>query len=395
MTTITTHTPTAVQPFSSSHHAESLPTAPAAIVEDPAVLAPIPEPPGASTSSAPTPPQGASTTPSSTTAPAVMPSATAAAPPRGTVTTTPAVTPPPLTASDIVHASDVDGTALDLDTPLDPAAVLELLDPQARATLETMLPVFLSGDPLIMSAALASALRMENHETQETTVGIETAADERAVEEQNEARRRARSASRRAGRFLGRAPKWLKKLITSVIVAASAAATALTGGAAAGLAIAGAILILGADLIKKVAIELGMSERNASFLALGCQIAGAALMLGAGAAGAASSTASTASEAVRTTQTVLRTITKSINAGVQLEEGVRNVGVTVANRQVADANIDGAHAGIESDRAQDALASVIDAMRETASRYQRVLAILEETMDARHQAQSALIQRMA
>ena len=282
-------------------------------------------------------------------------------------------------------------------TGVDPA-LLASLPPDARQFLESILPVFSSGDPLLMLAAMSGDIQADNRTNQQTAVEIETSAEELAAADRAESNERARRAAGRANRMLGNAPKWVKKLIMSVVIAASAAATAATGGVAAGLAIAGAVLLIGAEGIAKAAVALGVSPEHARFIQLGCQIAGAALMAGAGFAGgatAATGAVETARTTAQTAQAIVSTTIETTNAAIAVDQGIRTTGQAVATHRATQATTDAHAAGLEVDRAQQATVALLEDMRGSAASNQRVLATLEEVIETKHRTQDALLARMA
>jgi hypothetical protein len=272
-----------------------------------------------------------------------------------------------------------------------PDVVLDMLDADSLATLAQIAPIFASGDPAIMLAELSAAVDRETRTTDQRGVDNDTARDASAAREQREATDRAERASRRAGRFLGNAPKWVKKLIEAVVVAAAATATAMSGGVAAGLAIAGAVLILSAEGIGKAAEKLGMSPENARWLTLGCQIAGAALMAGGGLA----ASGATAGTAAQTAQSVSETVSRVASSAQQIEQAVRGTGNAVATRTATLATADARAAGLESQEAQDALRALLDQMQASAARFERSMGAAQDALEARARAQQSLIERMA
>lgn len=297
-----------------------------------------------------------------------------------------------------VGGSTATTTGATSGTPVLDPSLLASLPAEARSVLASILPVFSSGDPLLMFAALSNDIQADSRETQETAVRLETSSEMNASLDRAESNERARRAARRANRMLGNAPKWVKKLITSIVIAASAAATAVTGGVAAGLAIAGAVLLIGAEAFAKAAVALGVSPENARFIALGCQIAGAALMAGAGFAGGASA-ASGAVETARTTaqtaQAVVTTTIETTNAAITLDQGIRTVGHAAGEFRAANATTDAHASGLEVDRARNATVAVLEDMRDTAGSYQRLLASVDEILETQSRTQGALLARMA
>jgi hypothetical protein len=167
-----------------------------------------------------------------------------------------------------------------------------------------------------------------------------------------------------AEKRLKRAPKWVKKLVSIIVTAVGVVASAFTGGASLGLAIAGAVLLLAADGIAKLGIKLGMDEKHAAWLKVGVQVAGAALMLGAGAAGGASAAVPKAVEVAQKSAKVV----KAAMAAVEFSVGM--VDETRAEQQ-AQAECDAADASLAVDAAEDETKRAVELLGEELARMQR------------------------
>lgn len=248
-----------------------------------------------------------------------------------------------------------------------------------------------SGDATMVLMALEAQVDSGRSTSERRQVVQQQRRTTRASEEQKEARARAAAAHRKARRWLRSAPRWLKRMVKVIITAASIAAAACTGGAALGLAIAGAVLLHGADRIANIAVALGMSEKGAKWLGFACSLAGAALSGGSslvnGAAAAAGSAVSAASHVIET----VRTVTSAVLAAMQVSEATRAVGAAVYSRRETDATLDAEHFGLDVDSAASALADITDAMRTRMQAFSNISSRLSNMAELQRNRDDAIV----
>lgn len=86
-----------------------------------------------------------------------------------------------------------------------------------------------------------------------------------------------------AARKKSKRPRFLRKLINAIVSAVAAIATVMSGGALAGLAIAGMVLMFASEHLVKGLVKLGvLSSKAAGWLSLALRIAGSILTAAAG-----------------------------------------------------------------------------------------------------------------
>ena len=194
------------------------------------------------------------------------------------------------------------------------------------------------------------------------------------------------AAKAAADRRLSGAPRWLTQLVSVVISAVGVVAAAFTGGASLGLAIAGAVLLLAGGPIAKLGVKLGMSEKAAGWLKLGIEVAGAALMLGAGLAGGASAAAA-APKALNVTQQAVKTVKAAFDA---VEHSISCVDAKRGRDQDVAA-LGATEAGGRADAADDEMSDVLQMLGDELTRMRRESEIAAKMSEESHQTSQRVI----
>lgn len=248
------------------------------------------------------------------------------------------------------------GTRLAVATPSATASGAEV---PLGLTLLQGLPE-LATDPTLLLMQLGEHLAAQSTRADRGAVESHRIQEAEAAERRQEAMAAAQRASRRAERWAGHLPPWVQKLTKAITIIAGVAGAAFTGGTSLGLAIAGAVLILGSEGITKLAVRLGMEPERAQYLGMACQIAGAALMAGAGGAGGAGTATSTAlARAVDTTERI-RSV---VDATLQVAQGTRDIGAAVNVAQSTNASLDADAHGLRGESADERMRQVLEAMQ--------------------------------
>jgi len=309
---------------------------------------------------------------------------------------------------------------LDSSSPsIDPAtlrsAVSELLGTRS-----------IPADPMLFLLSLGAAVARSDQANSFEAANESAAARRTATDEAAEAHRRAAAANRRAHRFLGHAPKWVKKLITTITVALGVLGASFTGGATLGLAIAGAVLMLGAKGFERLARELGMDPSKAKWIGVACQVVGAALMAGSGAAsgptsaasaasaasaggnavaggtaagtsvaatGAAANTAATSAETAADVVEQMRQIIALVQSAMSVRDGVGGIGATILTHQADLETIVAEGHELEGERADHALEAVLDAIRGSLASFRDVESRTLDILDLEHRRSDAILAR--
>lgn len=251
----------------------------------------------------------------------------------------------------------------------------------------------ISSDPMLILRRLQMELRDRNTEIREGDVITSKQEAETAQLRRQEAIEKAQEAADSALGFLD-LPDWLETTVKLAVVGATVAATVGTGGLAAGLAIAGGALLLAGEVVDDVAVELGMSEQDAQWLALGCQITGSLLLAGSGfAAGAASAAegAVTVSEAASTVEQ----ITQAVQGAQTALNGARTVGRSVYSNQAEEAQADAEGQRLRGDRATQRMEDATSEMRELLQQFSRMGRRFRAAMDAAAETKLAATRRLA
>jgi hypothetical protein len=212
-----------------------------------------------------------------------------------------------------------------------------------------------------------------------------------ATERQREAMEATQRAQRRANRLLGGAPRWVKKLVAGIITAAGAVAGAFTGGVAAGLAIAGAVLILAGDAVTKILERAGIDPDKAAWVGFAVKLVGTALSMGAGFAGGATSAATSAS-AVRDG---VMLATRILDTASTVSDVGMGTAASVFTFQTSEASTDSDAAGLEVDLAQDAQGDAIEVVRDAHQTYQRVLERMQSWLSTQQQTTQQLVSHLS
>jgi len=284
-------------------------------------------------------------------------------------------------------------------------------------------------DPMLFLLSLGAAVARSDQANSFEAANESAAARRTATDDAAEAHRRAAAANRRAHRFLGHAPKWVKKLITTITVALGVLGASFTGGATLGLAIAGAVLMLGAKGFERLARELGMDPSKAKWVGVACQVVGAALMAGSGAAsgptsaastasaasaasassnavaggtaagtsvaaaGAAANTAATSAETAADVVEQMRQIIALVQSAMSVRDGVGGIGATILTHQADLETIAAEGHELEGERADHALETVLDAIRGSLASFRDVESRTLDILDLEHRRSDAILAR--
>jgi hypothetical protein len=181
----------------------------------------------------------------------------------------------------------------------------------------------------------------------------------------------------------------LTKALKGIAVAVAAAATAVTGGAAAGLLIAGTVLAVTGDKIAQGLHKAGLiDEKTAAGLGMGLQLVGAAMgMAGAGMATAGASVAQGVAQ--------FQEAARLVNAGVQVAQGGSQMAGATFQHQHAGHMTDAAAQKLQVDGATDSMEQAVEILRESFEQFERASAHLMEAAEARQQAQYAASRMLA
>lgn len=249
----------------------------------------------------------------------------------------------------------------------------------------------------LLLAALEQALSSRSRQGLEGRIEDAQVDATQAAAQRAEARARAARAARRARRASGHAPKWVRKLLKAVLAVAGVAAAACTGGAAAGIAIAGLVLTLGAPAFEKTAEKLGLDPSKARWIGFACQLAGAALSSGAGIASApgAIGAARGAVDAGRTVAEVADTARSVVEGVTGLVDGARGAAGAVLERQVTNGQVAAEREGVRLEAAQDVIGELADALRLAMGHAERIARFAADVMEVRNGAREALLGALA
>ncbi len=178
------------------------------------------------------------------------------------------------------------------------------------------------------SLLMQMQLRMRDAGVERAESGIEL--NQSRAEHQKLMQEVALKKAEEAGGFLGLSGPLGDVLKAVVVIATTVAAAVCTGGVGAGLAIAGAALILCAKPVTHVAVELGVvSEEDASKFQLGVELVGAALTLGSGIVGGGAAAGSSAANVVSSAANGAAAGAQVVNVGAQTAEAIKTVAETV------------------------------------------------------------------
>lgn len=231
-----------------------------------------------------------------------------------------------------------------------------------------------------------SVMRSDSIERSRSAADSNEERSAEALEQQQQAHEAAASARARASR-LRRAPRWVKKLIAAVITAAGAVAGAFTGGAAAGLAIVGAVLILAGEHLPDLLVKAGVDPERAAWTGLALKLAGTALSLGAGAAGGAATAGSTAAQIsaiVERTTRIVSAVHGMVEAGLGGAEAVFTF-------RAADLDLEALEHGLTLEETAETQSDLTDFMRQVYERYARTVQRAEALLQTRDETQDALL----
>lgn len=246
------------------------------------------------------------------------------------------------------------------------------------------------------SLLLLMQTQMRDAGVERSEEGIET--NRTRAEHQKAMQEIALQKAEEAGGFLG-ISGFLGDLLKAVVVIATTAVAAVcTGGVGAGLAVAGAVLILCAEPITDAAVAIGIvSKEDAQYFQLGVELVGAALTLGSGFAGggaAAGSTvatvASTGSQTAQTLETV-RTVAEVIEKTTTILQAINSGGAAVLANIQTQHLLDGEEAGEEVTHANELTDGQVEVIKETMAQSARSQEQLERIRKEREEAQMAAL----
>jgi hypothetical protein len=256
--------------------------------------------------------------------------------------------------------------------------------PAERGDVEGLLRA-LSPD-LLVAAVQIGARDAQASGASESVRGAQARGELSELERQDAMAQAARAA-KKARRLLG-LKRFLGKLVKAVAVAAAAAATVVTGGAASGVALAGAALVVGADLVAKACEKMGLVDgKAASRLAMGLRLTGALMSAGAGLAATAGTQAGAGlTKGLRAALDATRAIAQTAEGGVAIGQGVAE-----GNRQGHLAKAEDARAS--SGAAAADMEAAVQALRDVLATFDRVQARLRATQTAQDEARRAALQQ--
>lgn len=243
--------------------------------------------------------------------------------------------------------------------------------------------------PELLVAAVQIGARDAQESASAESVRGAQARGELAELERRKAMEQAEKAAKKATRLLG-LKKFFGKLVKAVAVAASAAATVVTGGAASGVALAGAALVMGADLVAKACEKMGLvSGKGMQRLAMALRITGALMSAGGGLAATAGAKAGSA-------------LAKSLSAGFDAARGVAHAadGAAGVGLHVQHGKQQGHLAQAEAARASSQQASadmeaIVEELRTVLATFGRVQSRLQESLAVQGEARRAAVQQLA
>ena len=267
------------------------------------------------------------------------------------------------------------------------------LPPELRGLLEAM-----AADPAALLMGLQCRLRDQQSELLRTQASDAASQREALHDEKMKAMEKACNAESKAASLLGWMPPALRQVLKVVVVIAAAAATALTGGAAAGLALAGAALILGAEPLSQLAVKLGwLEEKDARWLKLGLEVVGSLLMAGAGIA-AVGGNAANAARACASLTKACKTVTSAVRI-VGAVDGVAqgiSEGGAAAFRHVANrAELRADALNLELDVQSEKIEAATDDLREELQAFARCARHLHEVVRTQGEARLAAARALA
>ncbi|MFW6049872.1 MAG: hypothetical protein ACODAU_01790 [Myxococcota bacterium] len=237
---------------------------------------------------------------------------------------------------------------------------------------------------------LVAALQMETRDAQAgvhgKSVEAAEARGELAEKERQEAIEAARKAAKKASGIFGlKGP--IAKLVKAVVTVAATAASALSGGTLAGLAIAGAALMLAAGPVCKGLVKSGiLNEKQAKWVSLGIQLAGMLLSGGAGLAQLGNP---------QTIASLAKTVAQVVQGAGQVAQGALQVRDGVFQRRHAGAMADAEAAKLDSDASGEAMNEAIAQLEDLFETFQRVQQRLRVGLDVQHEARLAATQARA
>jgi hypothetical protein len=293
---------------------------------------------------------------------------------------TPLVVPPSLELGRASMADDHD-VALEPSTGLGLSAPIET-PPEVKLVTQMLLA---SGSSDPVEALMGVLHQIRAISGQRAELDLKGAEQSKEVARLNH-EKAIEDAKAAAEKRMKGAPKWVKKLVSVIVTAVGVAAAAFTGGTSLGLAIAGAVLLLGAEGIAKLGSKLGMSDKACQWMKLGIQVAGAALMLGAGLAGGA---AATMPKALNVTQKTVKVVKAAMDA-VEHSIGIVDAG-RAEKQDLAECESGVAALGVEAaDQEHEAIMQMLAAELARMQREAESISTMSEVN--RETAQSVLDQ---
>ncbi len=320
---------------------------------------------------------------------------------------------------------------------------------RATAPQSAGVPVDAMVFPVVQDAvSLLLALRTQSkQESQKVQRG--RVEDNREMQKALEAARKAalkaaQEAAEKAG-FFGA----ILDVVKYVAVAAAAAATVATGGLG-GVALAGAVMLLAADHVKDLLIELGVDPKVAAGIAVGLKLTGAIMMANAGALVSASSDAASlagqltlealgnppewlqyavmgialagavasiflggggsgageaakatadatkkAADAMEKAAKIMEEIARAIAMTAKAVGGLSTIGQSVFQRIAEGHNLDAKEARTAYEAAMERMQDIIEDMKKSLKSMQRFEGAAVDAIAARNEAQAAAARNMA
>lgn len=319
-------------------------------------------------------------------------------------------------------------------SPVDPTnRVSEGRDTRGAQAIQSAL----LGNPEALLGMLSSELRATRRETQENGAIVQRDRAEQAEEARQQAVEAAMKAAEESDGFLGLSGVWGDVAKVAAVAAAAAASVATCGGGAVvAVAIAGVALAAYSDEITGVMVDLGLPEDAAPYVSLALKITGS-LMAGGGALAVAGSAAAglagpvadllreagVAEEvcvAVAAAMVVAGTVmglcsgggggggeeaaeatevideidqvllvaadaARATETAARVSSGGAQIAAAEAQHRSDDAEIRGERQEAVSEDATEEMGAWIDEMKGTMKSWQRMIALVQQTAEARQE----------
>lgn len=261
-------------------------------------------------------------------------------------------------------------------------------------------------DPTFVLAALQHRMRDSVTESKQEQVELSGQRAEGFAEKRAQALDEARKAAEQSSSFLGLSGS-LGELAKVAAVAAAVAASATTGGAALGLAIAGAALLLGGDKLAEGAVAMGVVGKNdQQTLATALKLTGSALLVTSGVAasgGASAAAGAKAGSAGATAGQSAASVSPHTLESMARATHCCAMALSSASRGVAGhfdhehamSSADADEANLAADDAVSRMGHAAEGLKQYLEHFQRMAQHLAQAREARAQAAAAASRLLA